>query len=88
MLNRVQLLQPHRSPLGYSVHGIFQARILERVAISSSRDLPNPGVEAGSPALQADSLLTELPGKPNYVYICIEKELEKYKMLIVVLGWG
>ena len=25
------------SPLGSSVHGIFQARILERVAISSSR---------------------------------------------------
>ena len=31
------------SPLGSSVHGIFQARILEWVAISSSRDLPNTG---------------------------------------------
>ena len=28
-------------------------------------DLPNPGIEPGSPALQADSLLTELQGKPN-----------------------
>ena len=27
-------------------------------------DLRNPGIEPGSPALQADSLLTELPGKP------------------------
>ena len=27
--------------------------------------LPDPGVEPGSPALQADSLLTELPGKPT-----------------------
>ena len=27
-------------------------------------DLPNPGIEPGSPALQAYSLLTELPGKP------------------------
>ena len=27
--------------------------------------LPNPGTEPRSPALQADSLLTELPGKPN-----------------------
>ena len=27
-------------------------------------DLPNPGTEAGSPALQADSLLFEPPGKP------------------------
>ena len=27
---------------------------------SSPEDLPNPGIEPGSPALQADSLLTEL----------------------------
>ena len=27
-------------------------------------DLPEPGIEAGSPALQADSLPTELQGKP------------------------
>ena len=27
-------------------------------------DLPDPGVELGSPALQADSLPTELSGKP------------------------
>ena len=26
-------------------------------------DLPNPGIEPGSPALQADSLLSESPGK-------------------------
>ena len=26
-------------------------------------DLPNPGVEPGSPALQADSLLSKQPGK-------------------------
>ena len=31
-------------------------RILERVAIPSPVDLPNPGIEPGSPALQADSL--------------------------------
>ena len=33
---------------GSSVHGILQARILERVAIASSRDLPNPGIEPKS----------------------------------------
>ena len=27
-------------------------------------DIPDPGIELGSPALQADSLPTELPGKP------------------------
>ena len=30
-------------------------------------DLPNPGIEQGSPALQADSLQAELPGKPIHV---------------------
>ena len=29
-------------------------------------DLPDPGIKPGSPALQADSLLTELPGKPQF----------------------
>ena len=28
-------------------------------------DLPNPGIEPRSPTLQADSLLTEPPGKPK-----------------------
>ena len=50
---------------GSSVHGILQARLLEWVAISFSRgDLPDPGIEPGSPALKADSLLIELQGKP------------------------
>ena len=29
------------------------------------RNLPNPGIEPESPALQADSLPAELPGKPH-----------------------
>ena len=28
-------------------------------------NLPNPGIEPKSPALQVDSLLTEPPGKPH-----------------------
>ena len=28
-------------------------------------NLPDPGIKPGSPALQADSLLSELPGSPN-----------------------
>ena len=32
----------------------------------SPEDLPNPGIEPGSPALQADSLPTELQGKPKH----------------------
>ena len=33
------------SPPGSTVHVISQARILEWVIISSSRDLPDPGIE-------------------------------------------
>ena len=32
----------------------------------SPRDLPDPGIKPESPALQADSLLTELWGKPSH----------------------
>ena len=34
--------------------------------IPSPGDLPNPGIELGSPALQADSLPTELPGENSW----------------------
>ena len=39
-------------------------RILEWVADPFSGDLPDPGIEPGSPALQADSLSAEISGKP------------------------
>ena len=51
------------SPPDSSVLGILQARILEWVAISCH--LPDPGIEPRSPALQADALTSEPPGKPN-----------------------
>ena len=46
------------------VHGILQARILDWIDFPSPGDLPNLGIESRSPALQADSLLAEPPGKP------------------------
>ena len=52
-------------PTDYTVHGIFQARILEWLAFPFSRDLPNPGIEPRSPTWQADSLLSEPQGKPK-----------------------
>ena len=51
------------SPPGSSVHGILQARILEWVAISFSRGSSQPR----DPALQADALTSEPPGKPAAV---------------------
>ena len=47
-------------PMDYTVHGILQAS-----PFSSSGDLPNPGIEPRSPALQADSLPAEPKGKPK-----------------------
>ena len=41
---------------GFSVHGILQARILEWVAMNSSKDLPDPGIKPTFPALRVDSL--------------------------------
>ena len=57
------------SPLGFSVHGILQAGLLEWVAFSFSRNLPNPGIESQSPALQADSLLSEPSEKPIATFL-------------------
>ena len=53
-------------PPGSSVHGILQARILEWVAIPFSRASSQPRDRTWCPALQADSLLSEPPGKPSY----------------------
>ena len=53
------------NPMDYTVHGILQARVLEWVAIPFSGDIPNSGIEPRSPALQADSLPAEPPGKPK-----------------------
>ena len=46
----------------------------------SLEDLPNSGIKLGSPTLQADSLLSEPPGKPHmYIseYTCKSVELGK-----------
>ena len=56
------------SPPGSSVHGISQARILEWVATSSQRDLPDPGIDLASPALAGRFFTTEPPGKPLHFW--------------------
>ena len=52
-------------PMAYTVHGILQARILERIAFPFSRNLPHPGIEPRPPAVRADSLPAEPQGKPK-----------------------
>ena len=53
---------------GSSVHGIFQARILEGLPCPPPGDLSNPGIKPISPALAGRFFTTEPPGKlpPNW----------------------
>ena len=53
-------------PMDGIVHVILQARILEWIAFPFSRASSYPGIELGSPTLQADSLPVKLSGKPSY----------------------
>ena len=65
-------IQPH----DYTVCGLLQARMLEWVAFAFFGDLLNPGIEARSPTLQADSLPAEPQGKPKLINrSCIFKVL-------------
>ena len=48
---------------GSSVHGIFYQGYWSGLPFPSPGDLLNPGIEPGSPALQADILPSEPPGK-------------------------
>ena len=63
-------------PTLYYPHGLQPARLLcpwnfpgkntgAGLSFPTSGDLPNPGVEPRSPALQADSSQAEPPGKPK-----------------------
>ena len=58
----------HQSPLSM---GFSRQEDWSGLPFPSPEDLPNPGIEPGSPALQANSLPTELQGKPQ------SKALEK-----------
>ena len=51
-------------PLGSSVHRISQQEYWSGLPFPSPGDLPHPGSEPRSPALQADSLPTKPPGEP------------------------
>ena len=51
-------------PLGSSVHRISQQEYWSGLPFPSPGDLPQPGSEPRSPALQADSLPSEPPGEP------------------------
>ena len=54
------------SPPGSSVHGISRQEYWSGLPFPSPGDFPDPGIEPGSLALQADALLSEPPG--NLIY--------------------
>ena len=72
VLNHVWLCDPiDCSPPASSVHGVFQARILEWLPFPPPGDLPNPGIEPVSlvsPAL-AGCFFTSLPPGSPYTWV-------------------
>ena len=74
------------SPPGSSVHGISQARILEKVAMPSSMESCQPGIEPMFLALQVDSLPAEKSQKPQSDYI-FEQRASGHRPLIIKGKW-
>ena len=71
---------------GSSIHGILQARILEW--LEQDPLVPNLGIKRRSPALQADSLPSEPPGKPILI-VCygsfkMYRSLKSMRLLFIV----
>ena len=77
------------SPPGSSIHGILQARILEWVAMPSSKGSSQPGIEPRSSVLWADSLPSEPPRKPAEV-LDLPPNLSARNIFFTrtTLGWG
>ena len=66
------------SPPGSSVHGDSPGQeYWTGLPCHPPGDLPKPGMEPRSPALQADSILSEPPGKPVF--------FKKYIITIITL---
>ena len=63
-----------------SVHGIFQARILECLPFPPPGDLPDPGIEPASPALAGGFFTTKPPGKLHN--LCREMNLKERKWVV------
>ena len=65
-LSHVQLCNPMDCRLpGSSIHGISRQEYWSGLSFPSPGDLSDPGIEPGYPALQADALPFEPPGKPK-----------------------
>ena len=81
-----KFFNPHCRQIHSQLSHQGSPRILEWVAYLSPEDLPNPGVEPGvePPALQVDSLPTELPGKPFMSYNLLLNALLWFNTIIYI----
>ena len=61
----IQLYPILCDPMDYAVRGILQARILEWIAFPFSRGSSQPRDGTQVSCIAGNSLLSELPGKPN-----------------------
>ena len=77
------------SPACSSIHGIFQARILELISFPPPWDFPDPGIKSmsfASPALAGRSFTTAPPGKPymshhfTYTEVLGKTKLQRQKL--------
>ena len=75
------------SPLGSSVHRISQERILEWVAISSSRDLPKLGIKSKFPAFAGGLSTSEPPGKPRVLLTGLHLPILQMRKLRLQLSY-
>ena len=67
---------------GFSVHGIFSRQeYWSKLPFPSPGDLPDPGIELRSPALQAGALPSEPPGKPQSTVTFLQRLLKLNKLL-------
>ena len=65
------------SPPGSSAMGFPRQEYCSGLLFASPGDILDPEIQSRSPELEADSSLTEPPGKPPYICTCKEKLLEK-----------
>ena len=87
----------HCSPPGFSLHGILQAGILERIAIPWNSSGKNTGEDPWgssqprdqiwSPASQADSLQSEAPRKPVYPWFSVLSPLAQLESFSINYPW-
>ena len=71
---------------GSSVHGISRQEYWSGLPFPSPGDLPNPGIEPGSPVLQADSLLLSHQGTQSFfillgLLVCMLNMIHNFKVL-------